>query len=219
MENLLTRKLESFAPLSGDDRRLLDDVVRASRPVEAHQDIIREGEAPKDVHLILKGFACRYKLLKNGRRQIVAYLVPGDFCDLNIFILSAMDHNIGTLSQCTVVDIPPNRILEMTELPVLARACWWVTLVDEATLREWLLNLGQREAAPRIAHLICELLMRLRVVGLANGNSYELPVTQAEIADTMGLTAVHVNRSLQTLRHMGLCTTVAKHATGASVMC
>ena len=211
MDNLLTRKFESFAPLTDGDRHLLDDIVKSSRSVDAHLDIIREGEAPSDVHLVLKGFACRYKLLKNGRRQIVAYLVPGDFCDLNIFILSAMDHNIGTLSPCTVVDIPRERVLEMIERPALARACWWATLVDEATLREWLLNIGQRDAATRIAHLICELLLRLRAVGLVEENSYELPLTQNDIGDTMGLTTVHVNRSLQVLRKVGVITFKSRH--------
>ena len=96
MGNLLTRKLEAFAPLSVDDRGLLDDIVKPTRTVAARTDIIHEGQASKDVRLVLEGFACRYKVLKNGKRQIVAYLIPGDFCDLNVFILKAMDHSIGT---------------------------------------------------------------------------------------------------------------------------
>ena len=115
-----------------------------------------------------------------------------------------MDHSIGTLSSCRVVDISRHRILELTERPNIARALWYATLVDEATLREWLLNVGQRDAVPRIGHLFCELLMRLRVVGLAPGDSFELPVTQTDIGDTTGLSFVHVNRCLQTLRSMNL---------------
>ena len=203
VENLLTRKLEKFAPLSADDRRLLDDIVRSPHTVAARTDIIREGHASKDVRLILQGFACRYKLLKNGKRQIVAYLVPGDFCDLNVFILKAMDHSISTLSLCTVVDIPRQRILGLMERPGIARAIWYATLVDEATLREWLLNVGQRDAVPRIGHLLCELLARLQVVGLVTNDSYALPLTQVEIGDTAGLSFVHVNRSLQQLRDRG----------------
>ena len=204
MNNLLTRKLERFAPLSVDERHLLDDVVKPTRIVAAHTDIIREGHASQEVRLVLEGFACRYKLLKNGKRQIVAYLIPGDLCDMNVFILKAMDHSIGTLSSCRVVDISRHRILELMERPGIARAIWYATLVDEATLREWLLNVGQRDAVPRIGHLFCELLMRLQVVGLVTNNSYKLPLTQTEIGDTTGLSFVHVNRCMQTLRSLNL---------------
>lgn len=206
MPNLLTRKLEAFAALPEADRRLLDEVVRGAREVGAREDIIHEGDDPTDVHLVLEGFACRYKLLEDGRRQIMAYLVPGDFCDLHVFILKSMDHSIAALSPCRVVDIPRRRVLEMTERPALARALWWCSLVDEATLREWLVNVGGRSAEHRVAHLLCELLLRLETVGLTNGGSYELPLTQAEIADTMGLSHVHVNRVLQRLRAEGLIT-------------
>ena len=211
MANLLTRKLEAFAPLPEADKRLLDAVIREARDVGPREDLIREGDAPSDVRLILAGFACRYKRLAGGRRQIMAYLVPGDFCDLHVFILKAMDHTIATLSPCRVVDIPRPRILEMTERPALGRALWWAALVDEATLREWLVNIGARPAEQRVAHLLCELLLRLRTVGLANGDSYELPITQAELADTVGLTNVHVNRVLQRLRGDGLITLRGKH--------
>ena len=211
MANLLTRKLEAFAPLSEADRHLLDAVIREARDVGSREDLIREGDAPGDVRLILAGFACRYKRLAGGRRQIMAYLVPGDFCDLHVFILKAMDHTIATLSPCRVVDIPRERILEITERPALARALWWAALVDEATLREWLVNIGARSAEQRVAHLLCELLLRLRVVGLADGAEYELPVTQQELGDTTGLTNVHVNRVLQRLRGDGLITLKGKH--------
>ena len=136
----------------------------------------------------------------------MAYLVPGDLCDLHVFILKKMDHSIGTLSVCRVVDIPRNRILEMLERPAIAQALWWSALVDEATLREWLVNIGRRPAEQRVGHLLCELLMRLQTVGLANGTSYELPITQSDVAETMGLTLVHVNRVLQRLRARNLIT-------------
>ncbi len=206
MANLLTRKLEAFAPLPEADKRLLDEGIRGPQEVGPREDLIREGDAPTDVHLILEGFACRYKLLADGTRQIMAYLVPGDFCDLHVFILKEMDHSIATLSRCTVVKIPRQRILELTDRPAIARALWWAALVDKATLREWLVNIGARPAEQRIAHLLCELLLRLRAVGLANGGQYELPVTQQELGDTMGLTNVHVNRVLQRVRGDGLIT-------------
>lgn len=146
MRNVLTRKLEQFAPLPEVDRQLLDDVINSMRSVPARTDLIAEDEPSKAVRLIVEGFACRYKMLKGGKRQIVGYLVPGDFCDLHAVLLNGMNHSIATLSDCRVVDIPRNRILEMTERPALARAFWWATLVDEGTLREWLLNMGQRHA-------------------------------------------------------------------------
>ena len=206
MENLLTRKLELFGPLPDADRRVLDEIVASPRIVEGHLDIAREGESPKHVRLILEGFACRYKQLEDGRRQIMAYLVPGDLCDLHVFILKAMDHSIATLTTSKVVDIPRSRILELTERPAIARAFWWMTLVDEATLREWLVNLGQRDAEERVAHLFCELHLRLKSVGLSDGARFSLPITQAELGDTMGISSVHANRALQSLRSKDLIT-------------
>ena len=206
MLNILVKKLELFGALPSDDRGLLNDVVTKTRQIDSHQDIIREGDSPTDVILVLSGFACRYKVLPDGRRSIFAFLVPGDFCDLHIFILKAMDHGIATVSPCTIVNIPRSRVLELSERPAIARALWWTTLVDEATLREWLVNIGQRDAESSIAHLFCELHLRLKGVGLSDGGEFSLPITQSELADTMGLSAVHVNRSLQSLRVQGLIT-------------
>lgn len=206
MANVLTRKLELFGPLPDDDRRLLDVIVARPRKVDHHWDIIREGDAPNDVHLVLEGFAYRYKILPNGRRSIFAYLAPGDFCDLHIFILKAMDHGIATLSASTIVDIPRARILELLERPAIARALWWTTLVDEATLREWLVNMGRRDAESSIAHLFCEIHLRLKSIGLADGGEFRLPITQNELSDTVGLSAVHVNRTLQSLQARNLIT-------------
>ena len=106
MVNLLTRKLELFGPLPEADKQLLDRVIATPKTIGAHQDIIREGDLPSNVHLVLEGLACRYKVLPDGTRQIFAYLIPGDFCDLNIFILREMDHSIATLPSCKMVDIP-----------------------------------------------------------------------------------------------------------------
>jgi CRP-like cAMP-binding protein len=202
--NVLVRKLEGFHPLSKEDQELLD---RYSQPVvdfEARRDIIREGDVPANVSLILSGFACRYKIIGRGRRQIMAYLVPGDFCDFQVFILDRMDHSIGTLSRCEVVELPRQSILELTEQPAIARAFWWASLVDAAVLREWLVNLGQRPAQERIAHLLCELLVRLEAVGLVADNSFALPITQLDLADTVGMTNVHANRMLTNLREQDL---------------
>jgi CRP-like cAMP-binding protein len=153
----------------------------------------------------MSGIACRHKLRASGARQIMAYLVPGDLCDLDVALLDTMDHTITTLSACTIVRIPPETAVDLLEKhPRIARSLRLAQLVDEATLREWLVNIGCRSAIERIAHLFCELLLRLRAVGLAGEDSYELPITQADLGDTTGLSNVHVNRVLQDLRRQGL---------------
>ena len=211
MSNPLVRKLQLFGTLPAEDTQLLDAVSAPVRKVDGRQDIIHEGDSPENVQLVLDGFACRYKTLHDGKRSIFAYLLPGDFCDLNVFILKAMDHTIATLGPCAVVAIPRGRILDLMARPAIARALWWATLVDEATLREWLVNLGHRDAGTRIAHLFCELHLRLKSVGLSDGGEFALPLTQTDIADTMGLSTVHVNRTLQSLRAQGLITLKSGH--------
>jgi CRP-like cAMP-binding protein len=211
MENVLTRKLECFGQLSGSDRAHLNSLIQEPRHFAARQDIIREGEAPANVRLITEGLACRYGVTADGGRQITALLLPGDFCDLHVFILKAMDHSISTLSTCKVVDIPRKDVIELTERPAIARALWWATLVDEAVLRAWLVNLGRREAEERISHLVCELYLRLQAVGLAADNHFNLSVTQDELADVMGLSSVHCNRAIRGLRHAHLLEWKGKH--------
>lgn len=204
MTSVLVKKLEFFGTLSDEDKSLIDSSVTHSEHYASETDIIQEGDVPEYVNLITTGIACRYKLLENGRRQIVAYLLPGDFCDLHVFILDAMDHSIATMCEARVVKIPRERILALLERPAISRALLMATLVDEATLREWLANLGQRPAEQRLAHLFCELYHRLEIVGLVHGGSIELPLTQTQLGDTTGLSTVHVNRSLQSLRAQGL---------------
>ena len=197
------RKLEAFGPLSEDDRAMLRSIAADARPVEARKDLIQEGEPPNGVILILKGFAGRYKLREKGTRQIIAYLLPGDFCDLDVAFLSRMDHSIATLSPCQVVRIAPDTIHELLCRPTIARALRMATLLEVANAREWLFSMGQRSAAERPAHLFCELLTRLNGVGLVQGNSYNLPLCQQDLADTAGISAVHMNRSIQLLTASG----------------
>ena len=202
--NFLSRKLLNFGHLDQADLALLDAVVGKTRTVQPYVDLISEGDKPGDVHLVLRGFACRYKILQDGRRQIMAYLVPGDLCDLHVYLLDHMDHSVGTLAECQVVDVSRSSIQQLLERPAIARAMLMSTMVDEGTLREWLVNIGQRQAEPRIAHLLCELLARLRSVGLVSDGRYTLPLTQVELADTMGVTPVHMNRVVQSLRRKSL---------------
>lgn len=204
--NPLIEKLGRFVPLKDYERDALRHLSRNPRHVPRGTDLIAEGDKPDSVFLLLEGWGFRYKHLEDGSRQIMAYLVPGDLCDIRIFLFEEMDHSIGVLSDAKVVKIPAAEILELLDrFPRIERALLWATLVDEATLREWLLNIGQRDAIQRISHLFCEICVRLRVVSLVDGDeTFTLPLTQSELADTTGMTTVHVNRSLQRLRHDGL---------------
>lgn len=203
--NPLIRKLEGFVTLSEADRAILERISANPRLFGPRVDLIREGDTPDGVFLVMEGMACRHKVRENGARQIAAYLLPGDVSDIDVALLGTMDHTISTVSACKVVHIAPETIAElMQHHPQIARALRMSTLVDEATLREWLMNVGRRSAMERIAHLFCELLARLQVAGLTEGGSYALPISQLDLADTTGLSNVHVNRSLQELRRRGL---------------
>ncbi|MFE1597876.1 Crp/Fnr family transcriptional regulator [Methylobacterium sp. ID0610] len=199
------RKLEHFVRLSGEDKVALSRFGSDIRQFRVREDVIREGDAPKVLRLMMSGWCCRYKTLEDGRRQIVGFFLPGDLCDLNTFILREMDHSIAAITPVTLAQIPPDLFNEVTLAhPRLLQALWWEALVREAIQREWTVNLGQRDALERVAHLLCEVFIRLRCVGLTEGNSCEFPITQADLGDTTGMTTVHVNRTLQEMRARGL---------------
>jgi CRP-like cAMP-binding protein len=203
----LIRRLENFAPLSEEEKGALVNASNTTRRYGAHEDLIQEGAPTDGVKIILEGFACRYKVLPDGRRQIVAYFVPGDMCDLRVFLLKRMDHSIGTLCPVEAALLPQASVLELTErYPRLTRALWWSTLVEEAIAREWIVNVGHRTAFERMAHLFCEIFLRLQVVGLTQDCRCDLPLTQTELADTLALSAVHVNRTLMDMRRAHLVT-------------
>lgn len=204
--NVLSRKLGRFVSLTDEERGALQRISLNGKSHRRGADLISEGEKPVSVFLLMEGWAYRYKHLADGSRQIMAYLIPGDLCDARIFLYEKMDHSIGLLSDAKVVKIPAAEMLNlMDRFPRIERALMWATLVDESTLREWLLNVGQRDALQKLSHLFCELCVRLSVVNLVDGNgTFALPLTQTELADTTGMTAVHVNRSLQRLRKDGL---------------
>ncbi len=215
MDNPLVMKLEQFRRLPEEDRRLLEDLTSGrQRRLEAREDIIREGEHSPDIHIVMSGLACRYKILANGGRQIMAFLVPGDPCDAEIFILKAMDHSIGTLAPSVIAAIPGETMQELLlNRPGIALAFWWNTLQDEGVLRERIIDVGRRDAYSRIAFLIYEILLRLRAVGVVGDTGFEFPVTQTDLADATGLTPVHVNRMLQRLREEGLIATEGRRWT------
>ncbi|MBP0493862.1 Crp/Fnr family transcriptional regulator [Pararoseomonas indoligenes] len=198
--------MEQYRLFSDEDRRVLNDLTsKRQRQYGAREDIVREGEHSPDIHIVLTGLACRYKLLENGNRQIMAFLVPGDPCDSEIFILKEMDHSIGTLAPSVICSIPGSTMKDLLlNRPGIALAFWWSTLQDEGILRERIIDEGRRDAYSRIAFLIYEVLLRMRMVGVIDDESFEFPITQADLADATGLTPVHVNRMLQRLREEGL---------------
>jgi CRP-like cAMP-binding protein len=201
MAPALSLRLEAFTRLSSEDRAVIATISHVSRIIPPRHDLIREGEKPRFVHLMVDGWACRYKALPDGRRQIVAFFVPGDFCDLNVYVLKEMDHGIRAITRLSVADISREEMDSVTAAhPRITQALWWESLVQVAIQREWTLNVGQRSAYERIAHLLVELYLRLKAVGLARDGSCDFPLTQNDLADATGLTPVHVNRTLQDLR-------------------
>ena len=171
----------------------------------SRQDVIRQGDTPRAVHLVLDGYGCRHRLLGDGRRQITAILVPGDLCDLEAVMRGRADHGVATLTPCVIGEISAEHVDDMDGLdPVLRRILWRQLLRDEAIAREWMVVLGRRTAKERLAHLLCELRHRMQAVGLGRDDSFGLDVTQADLADVLGLSVVHVNRTLQDLRQSGV---------------
>jgi CRP-like cAMP-binding protein len=199
-------KMEQFTPFSDEDKRLLDELTGTDRRhYGAREDMLREGDPSPSCHLILSGLACRYKILEDGGRQIMAFLVPGDLCDPEVFILKEMDHHIGTLVPSVIASIPGDVMRNLLlKRPGIALALWWGTLQDESILRERIIDQGRRDAYSQIAFLIYEMLLRLRAVGVMDDQKFEWPITQTDLADATGLTPVHVNRMLQRLREEGL---------------
>ncbi len=199
--NPLVRKLSHFAPLSASDCRTLDDLASVEEHIAADVDIIAEGMAPRSVFVILEGMAVRYRGLPDGGRQIMTFLIPGDLCDMHVFLAKAMDHSIGTITPVRIAAISRERMMDVFTLrPRISAALWWSSMQEEAMLRERIVSLGRRDARGRIAYLLCELLWRHAAIGMTSNGSFLLPLTQTELGDTLGLTPVHVNRILKEFR-------------------
>lgn len=206
--NPLIRKLESVFTLTDDERQALETLPMQVAVIKDRQDIVREGDRPSRSCLILSGFACVYKMTAQGKRQIVSFSIAGDIPDLQSLHLKVLDTSISTISPCRVGFIQHEALHDICErYPRLAAAFWREALIDAAIFREWVMNVGQREGASRLAHVLCELLVRLRAVGLVEDHVCDLPITQTEFADALGFTNVHVNRVFQQLRAEGLIET------------
>ena len=206
MANPLTMKLEQFTPFDPAERQQLNDLLSyPTRTFARGETIIQTGDKVRNIHLVLTGLATRAKTLASGDVQMMAFLIPGDLCDVEVFILEAMDHDITAISDTTCVLIPADEMERLlTESGRITKALWWSTMVDSAILREWIVDHGVRDSVERIAHLICELLIRYRVVGETTDDAFPFPLTQEELAQATGMTPVHVNRMLQQLRAEGL---------------
>lgn len=204
-ENPMLRKLRVLEPFSEAEERLLASLFTRTITVGPRQDIVREGDRARECCMLLSGLACRYSMTPDGKRQITAFIVPGDIFDIQSFLLEVMDHSIASIAPSTVSMIPHEALIAITnESPRVARAVWKESLFEAAVFREWIVNVGRRTAFQRIAHVMCEMYARHRQVGLIDGHTVVWPMTQSEVADATGLSVVHVNRSIQALRSDGL---------------
>ncbi|WP_158810322.1 Crp/Fnr family transcriptional regulator [Beijerinckia sp. L45] len=203
MTSAFVRGVGRYATLDAADIAVIESQLEPQvRRYDAGHDIIRQGDKPLHPYLILDGWAYCYKTLPNRRRQIVSFLLPGDVSDLNIGSLRRMDHSIASLTAVTVLEL--THPLTSGTHPGIAKALSVRTLASAAIQREWMVNLGQRSAPERIGHILCELFHRLRAVGLTSGNQCFLPLTQTDLAETTGLSLVHVNKRLRDLRSADL---------------
>lgn len=208
MPNPIARKLELFKPFSKDERAaLLRLATGRVRQLPARTDIIREGDAPQSIYLFISGWACRYKELPDGRRQITAFVLPGDTCDLSVFILGEIDYSVSSITPVTFAEVSREALEEVSlKHQHIMEALHRENQAASAMQREWTVNLGQRTAIERIAHLICEVLLRLHSVGLVCASTCEWPLTQIDLADATGMSTVHVSRTVTALKRLGLIT-------------
>jgi CRP-like cAMP-binding protein len=201
----LATKLSCFVPLSNEDVRILDALCRNEERFEAHTDIVCQGDVPGSAFVLTRRMAFRYRLMPDGKRQILTFMIPGDIFGLHAFLLRAMDHSIATLVPTRIATISRATVFDLFENhPRIGAALWWSALQQNAINRERIVALGRRSARGRVAYLLCELVWRQRAVGLAEDDAIRLPLTQVELADTLGLTSVHVNRTLQGFRRDNL---------------
>lgn len=205
MLEALFLQLGQHDEMSDVEKALLAETFSSERDFAVGQDLVSAGSRPTYSTLLLEGLAARYKVLEDGGRQFTSLQVPGDFVDLHAFLLKTMDHGIVALSPCRVIFAEHVRLRKVTETaPHLTRLLWLDTLVDGAIHREWIVAMGRRAKTSHLAHLVCELFMRLKVVNRTKGLSFRLPLTQAELADVLGLSVVHMNRIIRDLRKLGV---------------
>jgi CRP-like cAMP-binding protein len=223
MKNRFVEKLRRYVDLSAAEIDALIRLTKPARYVVSKTDLIREGDQPGPVLVMIDGWAMRYKILPNGSRQITAFMMPGDACDLHVGLLAEMDHSIQTLTASHVATISRGDMDELfQEHRGIARAMYIAQLADEGTLRSWIVSMGRRSGMERVAHLICELYVRGHSMQRDDGEC-EMPFSQIVLADALGMTPVHINRMLRDLREQDIlamrrnCITILKPAALASV--
>jgi CRP-like cAMP-binding protein len=210
----LANRWSKHAPLSPDDRAAILALPFTRRTFGKDAYMVREGQRVSDCSLMLRGFAFRQKLLRNGARQIISIHIPTEFVDLQNGLLPVSDHNVQSLDGSEAAIIPRTALIDLAnERPAIRVAMWKDTLIDASIFREWVVNVGRRDSRARIAHLLCELIVRLKNFGNGNGDRYDFPLTQEQLADSTGLTAVHTNRTLQALRREGMIQLTARSLT------
>jgi CRP-like cAMP-binding protein len=201
----LLRQLEAHAALPDEDRRLVLNLPHRIRRLDPGSYLVREGDLPTHCTVLINGYAYRQKVTGEGSRQILAVCIPGDAVDLQNMFLDVSDHSVQLLTQCKVADVPREALQELVlSRPAIGTAVIELTLVEASILREWVVNVGRRDARARIAHILCEFAVRLESRGLTTVDGFELPMTQEQLADATGLTSVHVNRVLKSLEGDGL---------------
>jgi CRP-like cAMP-binding protein len=208
----MLRKLRLWHTLDEADGEAVLALPYVTRAIKAGQVLVWEGDRPQNCCVMLDGFTFRHKMSGKGMRQILSVHMRGDMVDLHNSMLRVADHNIQMLTDGEVAMIPMEAILAVAVArPNVGAALWYETLVDGSIFREWIVNVGRRDARTRIAHLLCELALRQEQAGLGDRLAYQMPMTQEQLADATGLTAVHVNRMLMTLREDGLISRTNRH--------
>ena len=202
--DLLLRKLETHSHLGEEDRQAILALPCTLKTLEPQSYILREGDAPEVCAVLVSGFAFRQKLTGDGGRQIVALHIPGEALDFQNLFLDVADHNVQTLTRAELAYIPRGELQALARSrAAIGHAILVAILVEASIFREWVLNVGRRDARSRLAHVLCEFAIRLEAQGLADETGYELPMTQEQLADTLGLTPVHVNRTIMMLEAEG----------------
>lgn len=203
----LARKLGAFVALSEVELSMLEGLHKRRRCLVAGRDLVHQGQSDQAAYILISGWACSYKLLENGQRQIIDFQIPGDFLGLRSVILHLSDHSIEPVTDIEVTEVHVADLMQaFSKTPRLATAVLWAASRDEAMVVEHLINIGRREAEVRVAHFLLELGARLTLVGLGSKTGYACPLTQYLMADALGLSSVHVNRVLRKLREAGMVT-------------
>ena len=207
MPDPLIRRLRVLTSLSEAELKQIEDASTPASDVAVHADIVPEGHGTGHLHVLAEGWACRYKLLPDGRRQICALVLPGDLCDIDGYLLRHLHYGVATLTPCRVAAIPHATLRSMIDRePAIRDVFWWLTFLENSVSTQWTVCLGRMSTQERLAHLLCEIADRLGTAGMIAGATMPFPLTQEELADVLGVSPVHVNRTLQELRAAGLIT-------------